>query len=279
MKKLENLLDEDLVFGDVTTQLLVPAGRVVRACVVAGEPGVLAGVEEATQILSLAGIEIISSRGDGETFTGGDKIMVIKGDARKVLMVERTILNLLSRMSGVATISKEFLERAKRVNPRIRIATTRKTMPGLRYYDKKAAQIGGCDTHRFSLGDGVLIKDNHIKIVGSVRMCVEKLKRASFVRKIEIEVETPEQALEAAKAGADIIMLDNMSPETIVKTLSMLEGEKLREKVLVEASGGITLDNLEDYAATGVDIISIGMLTKSAKWLDFSLEVEPPGDK
>jgi len=274
MRDLRSLLDEDLVFGDTTTQLLVPSGRIVKAFVVSREPGVLAGVEEATQLLSWAGIHILGSKRDGETIKAGEKVLEVEGDARKVLMVERTILNLLGRMSGVATLAKEFLDRARRVNPNIRVATTRKTLPGFRYYDKKAAQLGGCDTHRFCLGDGILIKDNHIKIVGSIRRCIEKAREASFVRKIEIEVEKPEEALEAAKSGVDIIMLDNMPPEEIRKTLSMLERENLREKVLVEASGGINLENLENYVATGVDVVSIGILTKSARWLDFSLEIE-----
>ena len=211
---------------------------------------------------------------DGTHVKPGEVVMEVVGEAKRVLAAERTALNLLSHMSGVATLTRKAVEKAKAVNPRVRVAATRKTLPGLRYFEKKAVAIGGGDPHRYDLSDMILIKDNHIRIVGDVEKAVRLAReRASFTKKIEVEVRSAEEALKAARAGADIVMLDNVDVEEVKKAIELLKAHGLRDKVLVEVSGGITLENIDKYAATGVDIISMGMLTHSAKAIDFSLDV------
>jgi nicotinate-nucleotide pyrophosphorylase (carboxylating) len=177
-------------------------------------------------------------------------------------------------MSGIATTTRNLTEKLRRSGAKARIACTRKTAPGLLYFDKKAVQVGGGDTHRLHLDDMILIKDNHIAVAGSVEKAVKKAKeQASLSKKIEVEVTTAEDALTAVEAGADIIMLDNFSPKQAAKTVAFLERKKLREKVLLEASGGITDENIVVFASTGVDIVSLGEITNSAKALDISLEI------
>jgi len=196
------------------------------------------------------------------------------GNARTLLSIERTLLNLLSRMSGIATKTHHLIEKTRKAGYKTRIACTRKVAPGLLYFDKKAVMIGGGDTHRLHLDDMILIKDNHLAIIGGVSKAVEKAREiASFSKKIEIEVSSADQALEAAKARADIIMLDNFSPQKIREAMALLKKKGLRNKVLVEASGGINEQNILEYAATGVDIASLGEITDSVKALDISLEV------
>jgi len=202
-------------------------------------------------------------------------VMELSGSARAILSAERTVLNIMMRMSGIATETSKLVEATKKVNSKIRIACTRKTTPGFRYFEKKAVALGGGDTHRFRLDDMILIKDNHLSIIGGVREAVKQARlKTSFSKKIEVEVENPEQALEAALAGADIIMFDNMPPEEAKKTLELLEERGLREKVLIELSGGITPENIEKYSALNVDIISMGYITHSARALDLSLDFE-----
>lgn len=273
-KKLRAFLEEDLGHGDVTTDLLVTDGTIIEAEIIAKESGVLAGVEEVKPFLEDFGLKVEKLKGDGDQIKEGEPVLKIIGDAKTVLTVERTALNVLCRMSGIATLTAKLVEAVRKAGFRTLIACTRKTAPGLEYFDKKAVRIGGGDTHRLHLDDMILIKDNHIKIAGSVSEVVKKAKeKASFSKKIEVEVSNLAEALEAAKAGADIIMLDNFTSSQIEKVLSQLEKEGLRRKVLVEASGGINEDNVVEFASTGVDIISVGILTHSAKALDLSLEV------
>jgi nicotinate-nucleotide pyrophosphorylase (carboxylating) len=183
-------------------------------------------------------------------------------------------------MSGIATATAKMVENIRKAGAQTRIASTRKTAPGLLYFDKKAVLMGGGDPHRLHLDDMILIKDNHIAIVGNVEKAVKKAKeRASFSKKIEVEVTSIEDILPAVHAGADVIMLDNFSPKHVEKAVALLENEKLRERVLLEVSGGITEKNLLDFASKGVDIISIGMITNSAKALDISLEISNVGKK
>ena len=271
--KLRAYLDEDLGLGDITSELLVPEGTRVRARIVAKEAGVLAGVEEVEALLRSLGIDVVEKMGDGAGVAPGDSIMVLEGDARTILAAERVALNLLMHMSGIATATRRLLEKARKANPEIRIAATRKTLPGLRYFEKKAVSIGGGDTHRLRLDDMVLIKDNHLKIVGSVRRAVELASARSFSKKVEVEVESVEEALEAAEAGADAVMFDNMEPGEIRRAVEILEERGLRERLLLEASGGIREDDIEEYASTGVDVISLGSLTLSPRALDMSLEI------
>jgi nicotinate-nucleotide pyrophosphorylase (carboxylating) len=177
-------------------------------------------------------------------------------------------------MSGVATATAELVSIAKKNGSSARIACTRKTLPGLRYFEKRAVELGGGDTHRLRLDDAVLIKDNHLELAGSITESVRKAKaKASFTKKIEVEATSPNQAMEAVHAGADIVLLDNMTPQEVQKSVDLLEAKKLRGRVLVEVSGGITRDNLASYVETGVDVISVGSITHSAKAIDMSLEL------
>jgi nicotinate-nucleotide pyrophosphorylase (carboxylating) len=178
-------------------------------------------------------------------------------------------------MSGIATATRNLVEKLRKAKVKTKVACTRKTAPGLLYFDKKAVLIGGGDTHRLHLDDMILIKDNHIALAGSVEKAVEKArKHASFSKKIEIEVTKAEEVLAAVRAGADIVMLDNFSPKHIEKAMTLLKREKYYGKVLVEASGGITAENITRFASTGVDVVSLGEITQSPKALDMSLEIK-----
>lgn len=272
-EKLKQILADDIGQGDVTAAAVIPPNLTVKAEVIAKEEGVAAGIEEATFLAEYLGLTVKAKVADGEKIKNKQVLMQISGDAQTILSVERTLLNLLSRMSGIATKTRMLTEKLEKANVKAKIAATRKSAPGLLYFDKKAVVIGGGDPHRLHLDDMVLIKDNHLAIVGSVEEAVKKAKaNASFTKKIEAEVTTVEDALKAAKAGADIIMLDNFSPKQ-----AKVAGEALRKagfsKVLLEVSGGITGENFLEYASSQVDIISMGELTHSVKALDISLEI------
>ena len=237
--------------------------------------GILAGIEIIKEMFLEYGIEIIFSKKDGDEIAKGDILLEIEGNARKILLLERTALNLLMRMSGVATITNRIVNKVHDVNPKIRVAGTRKTAPALQKYDKLAIAIGGGDSHRNALDDMILIKDNHIAVVGSVKKALELAKENnSFSKKIEIEVESTEDAIIACENGADIVMFDNMTPQEVQDTLNALEEKDLRKDVLIEISGGITEDNILDYAPLDVDIISLGSITHQASSLNFSLDMD-----
>ena len=268
-------LREDAPFGDYTSDILFEDNFDVKAYIVARSRGVLACIEEISNILSNFNVETIERKRSGETIENGDVVARFRGPVKSILTTERTMLNLLMYLSGVATTTRMFVETVRKVNPRVRIAATRKVMPGLRYLVKKAVKIGGGDTHRFSLSDAVLIKDNHVKLMGSIRKAVELARRrASFVHKIEVETSSAEEALEAALAGADIVMLDNVSPREVERFVDMLREHNLRDRVIVEVSGGITLENVVDYARAGPDVISTSQITMRPHIVDMSLEVE-----
>jgi nicotinate-nucleotide pyrophosphorylase (carboxylating) len=202
--------------------------------------------------------------------------MKFSGDARTILSFERTMLNLLSRMSGIATTTRRLTKKLEKACLNTRIAATRKTAPGLLYFDKKAVSLGGGDPHRFHLDDMVLIKDNHLALSENIETAIKQAKqKASFSKKIEVEVTKIADALKAAEAGADIVMLDNFSPKQIQETIESLKKLGLFEKTLTEASGKITENNLLEYAQTQVNIISLGELTHSTKALDISMEIKP----
>jgi len=273
-EKLKQMLAEDIGLGDVTTAAVVPPGLTVDAVIKAKEAGTAAGVEEGVILAESLGLNVTAEVVDGEEFGKGQVIMKISGDARTVLSAERTILNLVSRMSGIASTTKGLTEKLKKAKARAKIAATRKTAPGLLYFDKKAVLIGGGDPHRLNLSDMILVKDNHITLAGSVKKAVESAKRnASVSKKIEVEVAKVTDALEAARAGADIIMLDNFSPGQVKRAVESLKKAGFFGRILVEASGGITKENILEYASTQVDIISLGELTHSVKALDISLEI------
>ena len=200
--------------------------------------------------------------------------MEISGDARTILSAERTMLNLLSRMSGIATITRTLTEKLGKTGAKAKIAATRKSAPGLLYFDKKAVTIGSGDPHRLHLDDMILIKDNHIAIVGSPEEAVKKAKaNASFTKKIAVEVTKASDVLKVAQAEADVIMLDNFSIEQVKDAVDLLKKAGFLGKVILEASGGITAKNIMDYAMAKVDIISMGEITHSVKALDISLEI------
>jgi len=272
-QKFLEWIKEDIPFFDITSEI-IDENKKCRAIILAKKSGIVAGVRIISKFYEKLGIKVKVLKDEGSRVKKGDIILEIIGNARKILMTERVILNLLSHMSGIATVTRNIIEKVKKVNPKIIIAATRKTLPGLRLFEKYAVKIGGGDTHRMSLTDMILIKDNHLKIIGDVEKAVKKAKKlASFTKKIEIEVSSLKDAIKAAKSGADIIMLDNMSPNEIKEVIETLKKLGLRDKILIEASGGITPENIEEYAKTGVDIISLGYLTHSAPALDISLEV------
>jgi nicotinate-nucleotide pyrophosphorylase (carboxylating) len=273
-EKLKQLLAEDVGQGDVTSAAIVPAELTVEAAVMAKEAGIAAGIEEVGILAKSLGLSVKAEVVDGEKIRNGQTLMKISGDARTVLSAERTMLNLLSRMSGIATATRRLAEKLQKANLTAKIAATRKTAPGLSYFDKKAVLIGGGDPHRLRLDDMVLVKDNHVAIAGSVEKAVKKAKQnASFSKKIEAEVTSVTDALKAAEAGAEIVMLDNFSPKQIKEAVKALKKAGFFGKVLLEASGGITEQNLLEYASAQVDIISMGTLTHSVKALDISLEI------
>jgi nicotinate-nucleotide pyrophosphorylase (carboxylating) len=273
-EKLKQLLAEDVGQGDVTSATVVPAGLMVEAAVVAKEAGIAAGIEEVGVLAESLGLHVKAEVADGEKIRNEQIIIKISGDARTILSAERTMLNLLSRMCGIATATRRLTEKLKKAKATAKIAATRKTAPGLGYFDKKAVLVGGGDPHRLRLDDMVLVKDNHVAIAGSVEKAVKKAKQnASFSKKIEAEVTSPTDALKAAEAGADIVTFDNFSPKQIRKAVETLKKVGFFGKVLLEVSGGITEKNLLEYASTQVNIISMGALTHSVKALDISLEV------
>ena len=277
-EKLKQLLAEDIGLGDVATGAVVPSGSSVEATIKAKEAGTVAGLEEAAVLAESLGLKVKAEVTDGSALRKGQEMMKISGDAQAVLSVERTLLNLISRMSGIATATTKLKEKLRKAHAKTIIAATRKTAPGLLYFDKKAVYVGGGDSHRLNLGDMVLIKGNHIAVAGSIENAVKNAKQnASFSKKIEVEVTKVNDALKAAKAGADIIMLDNFAPKQIEEAVELLKKAGFFGKILLEASGGITKENLLEYASTQVDIISLGALTHSVRALDVSLEVTRVG--
>ena len=272
---IKYMLKEDEGFGDITSNALIPEDKIFYAKLISKDNGVLAGIEIIKEMFSEYGISVISSREDGDKIAKGDVLLELEGNARKILLLERTALNVLMRMSGVATITNRIVNKVHEVNPKIRVAGTRKTAPALQKYDKLAIAIGGGDPHRSALDDMILIKDNHIAVVGSVNEALRLAKENnSFSKKIEIEVESTEDAIIACENGADIVMFDNMSPDEAQDTLNALEENDLRKDVLIEISGGITEDNILDYAPLDVDIISLGSITHQASSLNFSLDMD-----
>jgi len=273
-EKLQKMLAEDVGQGDITTALIVPEDSMAEAEVIAKELGVVAGIEEGRILLESLGLKVEALASDGEKIKEKQVLIKISGDTRTILSVERTLLNILSRMSGIATTTKKLKEKLQKTGLKTKVACTRKTAPGLLYFDKKAVLIGGGDTHRLHLDDMILIKDNHIALAGSVAKAIKKVReRASFSKKIEVEVARVADVLAAAKAGVDIIMLDNFSPKQIKKAVKLLKKPGFFGKILLEASGGITTENIIMFASTGVDIVSLGEITDSPKTLDISLEI------
>lgn len=269
--KYAEYLREDVGSGDVTTDLLVPSDSRAVGKIIAKESCVLAGAQEAAGVFAELGATSEQKAEEGVVVAEGDIVLIVRGPTKALLTGERLALNFLMRMSGIATVTNDLLARCRRANPSVRIAATRKTTPGFREFEKRAVTIGGGDPHRFGLDDAILIKDNHIAVAGGVREALRSAKSASFTKKVEIEVETEEDAVAAVEEGADIIMLDNFDPQD---ARDVAEGlRRRRPDVIIEVSGGITPDNVELYAAFA-DIISLGWLTHSVKSMDFSMTIE-----
>ncbi len=270
---IEYMLEEDEGFGDITSNAVVEKDKEVNAYIISKDEGILAGMDIIREVLEEYRIKVTFWLNDGCEISKNDLIMSMKGDARTILLLERTVLNLSMRMSGVATAANYYANLVKDYD--VRIAGTRKTSPAIAKFDKFALKLGGADTHRFSLDDMVLIKDNHIAVCDSPLDALLKAKEnTSFSKKIEIEVETLEDAIKCVENKADIVMLDNMSGEEVKEVIDELEKLKIRQNSLIEVSGGITEDNIMDYVEYGVDIISIGALTHSSRSLNFSLKIE-----
>lgn len=269
------ILEEDEGFSDITSNALIDEDHIVSGKIISKDEGIAAGMDIVYDLFDKKGIEITKLVEDGTLINKGDVLFELVGNTRDILLLERTALNISMRMSGVATSTYNINKKVHNINPNIRIAGTRKTSPAFAKFDKEAILIGGGDTHRFALDDMVLIKDNHIAAVGSLEEALKRaIKNTSFTKKIEIEVENIDDAVLVAQMGADIVMLDNFTPENVSKCINKLTELNLRGKILIEVSGGINENNILDYAGLDIDIISIGALTHSSKSLDFSLRID-----
>ncbi len=271
LKRIIHLaLEEDLAAGDVTTEAMIQPDAAGKATLIAREEIVLAGMQVFKHVFQTLGPDVRFEAYFQETalVPAGEIVCLITGSLSVILKGERTALNFLQRMSGIATLTRQYVKAAG--SEKVKIVDTRKTVPGHRWLDKYAVRAGGGANHRFNLSDGVLIKDNHIAAAGSIKNAVALAKAGSpHTLKVEVEVEDLEGVSEAVKAGADIIMLDNMDAAQMIDAVQMVKDSG----ILLEASGGINLDIIHDVANTGVHIISVGALTHSPKAADFSLEI------
>ncbi|MHC1601649.1 MAG: carboxylating nicotinate-nucleotide diphosphorylase, partial [Methermicoccaceae archaeon] len=246
-----------------------------QGMVSARQDGIVAGMKEAREVFCYFGLDVESFAEDGSTVKADETLMRISGDASRLLMAERLALNFIGRMAGIATLTGRCVDALRKVGSEMGVACTRKTTPGFRRFEKRAVVLGGGDAHRFNLSEGIILKDNHIKLM-SIEEGVKRAKRvAGAVRKVEVEVESVEDALRAVRAGADVIMFDNMTPERIKKGVEELVRLGMRKNVLLEASGNITCENITSYAHTGLDFVSVGAIVHSAPFFDVRLEVVP----
>jgi len=268
-RELLRFLAEDIGKEDISSKLL-PRQK-IKAKIISRQNGVIAGVKFAQDIFVLKGNKVTIIKKDASKIKAGQTILEITGPVYSILSCERTALNLLSRMCGIATQTSNLVEKIRKVNPRTKLYATRKTAPGLRFFDKEAVNIGGGEKHRMSLDKLVMLKDNHLAVSGSLSRLISKARKKYKI--IEVEVENQEDALLAAVSGATIIMLDNFSTKEISKTINNLKKAKLRKRVKLEASGGINSKNIQSYAKSGVDMISVGEITNSVSGIDLTLEV------
>lgn len=272
-KIVRYMLEEDEGFGDVTSNALIDKDDVSVGQIFSKEDGILAGIDIAREIFESRDITVIFNLNDGTKISKGDLLIHVVGNTRDILLLERTVLNLLMRMSGVATAANHYVNLVKDYD--VIVAGTRKTAPAIAKFDKYALAVGGADTHRFSLDDMVLIKDNHIMAVGTPLDALKKAQNnVSFSKKIEIEVETLEDAVQCVENKADIVMLDNMDPSEVKEVLNQLDKLGIRNNSLIEVSGGINHETICEFAEAGVDIISSGALTHSTRSLNFGLDLK-----
>lgn len=261
-------LREDITSEDITTNAVMREGKPGKADLICKQDGVIAGLDVFARVFSLLddGVKVEKFFEDGDKVKNGDLLAVVTGDIRVLLSGERTALNYLQRMSGIATYTRNVADLLK--GSKTKLLDTRKTTPNMRVFEKYAVKVGGGYNHRYNLSDGILIKDNHIGVAGGVKEAIQMAKEyAPFVRKIEVEVENLEMLEEALEAGADIIMLDNMTPETMKKAVEMVGG-----RAETECSGNVTKENIKSIIDVGVDYVSSGALTHSAPILDVSLK-------
>lgn len=260
-------LNEDMPFGDITTSSIIPEYSTCTASLYVKEDGIICGLPVFERVFTLIGdVKCNLFKKDGDNVSKGEKIGEVKGNTQKVLMGERIGLNLLQRMSGIATTTNKYAKEIE--DTKAKVVDTRKITPLYRHIDKYSVLCGGGANHRYSLSDSILIKDNHIDAAGSISNAVALAKKnASFTTKVEVETETKEDVLEAIESKADIIMLDNMSPAMAKEMVELIDG-----RAIVECSGNITIENIKEYAKTGTDYISVGALTHSFKVLDISLK-------
>ena len=270
MDDIDRFLSEDLgTKGDITSNALFTK-QIARATIIAKGDCVIAGLQETQQVFKKVGASTRLLFRDGTAIKNGNMVMEIQGSVRSILKGERLALNIMGRMSGIATETKKIVQRCKKINPKVTIAATRKTTPGFRIFEKKAIILGGGEPHRYGLYDAVLIKDNHLKMLRSVEEAIKKIKRTLPNHIIEIEAENETDALSAARMNVEIIMLDNFNPRAGKNVARKIR--KINPGILIEVSGGITAENIEKYAAFA-DRISLGYLTHSIKNKDFSLEI------
>lgn len=272
---IELALNEDIGTGDITSLATIPADRTATAVMLAKQDGVLSGMDVAESVFHTVdpSIEFEALKSNGESVSNPERIAIVRGNARSILTAERTALNFVQRLSGVATITAEYVTAI--AGTKARIVDTRKTTPGMRLLQKRAVQHGGGSNHRFGLADGVLIKDNHLAAIGGAHRISDAISAARATAphtlKIEVEVTNLDELGEALDAGADIVMLDNMDTITMAEAVVIRDAH--RNHALLEASGGITLSRLPEIAATRIDLISSGALTHSAPSLDISLDI------
>jgi nicotinate-nucleotide pyrophosphorylase (carboxylating) len=269
---LASFLKEDIGAGDITSENIIPESRDAKAEIIckSNTPAIVCGLEEAVMIFDICGCTGMTLVSDGVKIRKGKRVMIITGNARSILKAERTALNLIMRMSGIATETRRLVGAAKGV----RVLATRKTVPGMRYFDKKAVVTGGGGTHRMGLDDMVLIKDNHLALAGSPKRCIglAKMGVGSSI-KVECEAKNKAEAIAAISSGADIVMLDNFTPKQAMATIKQITKIGLRKKVKIEISGGVNPKNIVQYARAKPDYISLGYITHSARAVDFSLEI------
>lgn len=275
-ESLVRFLREDIGQGDLTSQYTVDEDLKSSSLIICkSEIAVVAGIDEAKIIFDICNCDSKALVNDGDIVKRGIRVMKINGNTRSILKAERTALNLIMRMSGIATDTKKFVDIVKTVSKDIKVMGTRKTAPGLRYFDKKSIKLGGGHSHRNTLDELILIKDNHLAVTTSIQSAISNARlKAGKNMMIECEVSNTKSSVEAIKSGADIIMLDNFTPEMAQKTISYLRKSGLREKVLIEISGGVNISNIKDYALALPDMISIGSLTHSSNSIDFSMKME-----
>ena len=264
-------LAEDVGHGDLTTQLMVPPEANARFAINAREPLTLAGIEVAARVFARVdpSVAVRMELRDGETVAAGTRLAAVEGRAQAILTAERTALNILQHLSGIATLTAAYVAAIEGTGARL--ADTRKTTPGLRGLEKYAVRCGGGQNHRLALDGGVMLKDNHIALAGSIDAAVQLVRRdAPLLTKIEVECESLEQVAEAVEAGADVIMLDNMADAAMREAVALVAG-----RALVECSGGVRLETIRAKAQTGVDVISVGRITQSAPACDIGLDADP----